>query len=149
MTVKQTNIHKFESIDKRDADFKDPIHNAQTIDKICRVYPDENRPEKIVMGPLIQFGNFKEQRATGSQDSILYQLKSKTKSNSQGKFHNASIFKQGNAFVSNEPRELNTTSNSSLPEENKSAIMEDYKYDLHIKIEEIEEFEEGEVRKFL
>ena len=101
------------------------------------------------MGPLIQFGNVKEQQANGSQDSILYQLKSKTKCHRQGKFHNANILKQGTAFVSNKPTELNTTSNSSLPEKNKSAMTEDYKYDLHIKIEEIEEFEEGEVRKSL
>ena len=59
------------------------------------------------------------------------------------------MLKYGNSIVLKEPAEVNTTSNCSLPGENKLIMIEDCKYDLNIKTEENEEFEEGEVRKSL
>ena len=139
MKVKQTNINRF---DKKDVDFK-------TTDKICRVYPDENRLGKTFLGPLIQFGKVIEQSANSFQDNVLYQLKSKTKCQSQEKFHDENMLKHGNVNVFKKSTELNTPSNCSLPGENKLIVIEDCKYALNIKTEENEEFEEGEVRKSL
>ena len=117
---------------------------------------DKSRLGKFKNGHFTQFGVMwtdtviePKDVASGDKDKSFIQLKVKAKRHIEGQLHSDNISKRGNNQVSEEITQLNGTVKMSIPKKKKPRMIKDCSYEVHMKLEEIEEFEECEVRKFL
>ena len=175
MKVKKANVNKFDSVEKDGkgySDLNEKLRKAQSIEHICDIYPDlvynkrernitckvcfdKSRPSTVLRGHHIQRGVLwtdtvvePKDVANGSQNNTFKQLKSKAKCHIQGKFHCDKVLKQESSLLPKEIPTIHAKSKYFIQSiQNKVTVTEDANEDPWIKVEEIEDFEEGEVKK--